>query len=308
MKNNNFRKSLKENLSGTLDSTMSMLSSTADKTKSAMEKSRNTVINAVDTNGNGEIDIEDLIILGLKMPGIKVNRAEFLKKELIKKYHQDTIDKAITHNPAYADIPVTEIDKIADQVIKYERTCVTGISAVLGTPGGAAIAATVPSDLIQYYGYMLRAAQKLMYLYGFPEIDTTEKEQKFDSETMNILILCLGVMYGVKGANTAIKTMAAVLGRGIEKKLLNTALTKGTIYPVVKSVSRWFGINMTKQVFAGFFKKAVPVVGGIVSGGITYLSFKPCCEKLKESLQDTLLSNPDEPYIVDENIIVDDLN
>ncbi len=29
--------------------------------------------------------------------------------------------------------------------------------------------------------------QKLLYLYGFPEIDTTEKGQKFDSETINVL-------------------------------------------------------------------------------------------------------------------------
>ena len=48
---------------------------------------------------------------------------------------------------------------------------------------------------------------------------------------------------------------------------------------------------MTKEIFAGFFKKSIPVVGGVIGGGLTYLSFKPCCVKLKESLQDTILSN-----------------
>ena len=165
--------------------------------------------------------------------------------------------------------------------------------------------ATIPADLAQYYGYMLRATQKLMYLYGFPEIDTTEKGHKFDSETMNLLIVCLGVMYGVQGTNTALKAMAAALGKGVEKKLMRAALTKGTIYPIVKSVSKWFGVNMTKQIFSGFFKKAIPVVGGIIGGGITYLSFKPCCDKLKASLQDTLLSNPDHHATEEEAIIVD---
>ena len=42
---------------------------------------------------------------------------------------------------------------------------------------------------------------------------------------------------------------------------------------------------MTKEVFAGFFKKAIPVAGGVLGGSITYLSFKP-------SLMDTKLSNP----------------
>lgn len=45
---------------------------------------------------------------------------------------------------------------------------------------------------------------------------------------------------------------------------------------------------MTKTLFAGFFKKAIPIVGGIVGGGITFFSFKPCCYRLKNVLQDTM--------------------
>ena len=177
--------------------------------------------------------------------------------------------------------------------IQYERVCVSGISAALGMPGGVAMAATIPADIAQYYGYMLRATQKLMYLYGFTQIDVEGNGQVFDSETMNLLILCMGVMYGVVGANNALKAVAKALGTGVEKQLLRRALTKGTIYPIVKSVSKWFGVRMTKQIFAGVFKKAIPVVGGVLGGGITYLSFKPCCDKLKASLQNTILSNPD---------------
>lgn len=259
----------------------------------------------MDVNGNGEIDIEDFIILGLRTPGIRVNRNDFLQKELMKNYPQNVINNAITYNPAHAKILSSEIDKIADEVIKCERNCVSGISTALGMPGGFAMVATIPTDIAQYYGYMLRATQKLMYLYGFPEIDTTERGHKFDSETINLLIICLGVMYGVQGTNTALKTMATALGKGVEKKLMKAALTKGTIYPIVKSVSKWFGVNMTKQIFAGFFKKAIPVVGGVIGGGITYFSFKPCCDKLKESLQDTLLSNPNHHILEDELIISD---
>ena len=159
------------------------------KAQTAITKSKDSIVNVIDANGNGEIDIEDFIIIGLKTPGIKVDRNDFLKKELFKNYPQDTIDDAIAYNPAHAKIPSNEIDRIADEVIKYERNCVSGISAALGVPGGFAMAATVPADIAQYYGYMLRAAQKLMYLYGFPQIDTEERNQKFDSETMNTLII-----------------------------------------------------------------------------------------------------------------------
>ncbi len=267
---NDTKASKKINLNSVVKNAGTTLSNATDKAKNVVTKSKDSIVSAIDANGNGEIDIEDFIIIGLQTPGIKVNRADFLQKELMKNHPQEVIDLAISHNPAYAKIQSSEVDKIADEVIKFERNCVSGISAALGAPGGVAMVATIPADLVQYYGYMLRATQKLMYLYGFPEIDTTEKEHRFDSETMNLLIICLGVMYGVQGTNAALKAMATALGKGVEKKLMKTALTKGTIYPIVKSVSKWFGVNMTKQVFSGFFKKAIPVVGGVIGGGITY--------------------------------------
>ena len=279
----------------------------ADKAKTVAAESQQAILNAVDQNGNGEIDIEDVIIMGLKVPGIRINRANFLQSELQKNYPQEVIDDAIAHNPLHAKIPQEAIDRIADEVIKYERACVSGISAALGAPGGIAMAATIPADIAQYYGYMLRATQKLLYLYGFPEINTEEKGQKFDSETMNILIICMGVMYGAAGANNALKAMAKALAAGVEKQLLKKALTKGTIYPIVKSVAKWFSVKMTKEVFAGFFKKAIPVVGGVIGGGITFVTFKPCCDKLKASLQNTMLSNPDyQPSAEEDDLIIVD--
>ena len=281
--------------------------SVAGKTKELTEKSQQAILGAIDQNGNGEVDIEDVIIMGLKVPGIRIDRAQFLQNEFKTKLPQDVIDDAITFNPLHANIPSELIEKIADEVIKYERNCVSGISAALGMPGGVAMAATIPADIAQYYGYMLRATQKLMYLYGFPAIDLDEKDQTFDSETMNTLIICLGVMYGVAGANNALKARANALAPGVEKQLLRQALTKGTIYPIVKSVAKWFGVKMTKQVFAGFFKKAIPVVGGVVGGGLTFVSFKPCCDKLRATLKNTMLSNPDYcPSKEDDDLILND--
>ena len=62
---------------------------------------------------------------------------------------------------------------------------------------------------------------------------------------------------------------------------------------------------MTKEVFAGFFKKAIPLVGGVIGGGLTYASFKPCCDKLKTVLQNTMLSNPDYLKTENEEDIID---
>lgn len=276
------------------------------KPEKGLRKAKTAIINAMDANGNGELDIEDVIINGMRIPGIKINRDEFLRKELFLRYPEEVVEAAILGSPMRAGILTNEIDKIADEVIQFERNCVSGISAALGIPGGFTMVATIPADIAQYYGYLLRATQKLLYLYGFPQIDVEEKGNQFDDATMNTLIICFGVMYGTAGANNALKAVAKALGTGVEKQLLRKALTKGTIYPIVKSVSKWFGVKMTKDVFAGFFKKAIPLAGGVLGGAITYATFKPCCEKLKISLQDTILSNPNyKPSYNEDEIEID---
>ena len=279
----------------------------ADTAQETYNKSKEIMIQKMDQNGDGQVDVVDIIIMSLKIPGIHVNRSQFLQKELFKNHPQEVIDIAIAETPAKAGIPREEIDKIADEVINFERNCVSGISAALGMPGGVVMAATIPVDIAQYYGYTLRAAQKLMYLYGFPEIDSFENDLNLDTETINTLTLCLGVMYGAAGANKAIQGMAKALAIGVEKQLLRSALTKGAIYPFVKSVAKWFGVKMTKEIFAGFFKKTIPVVGGVIGGGITFATFKPCCNRLKTVLKDTMLSNPDHVSSAEEDAIVDSI-
>lgn len=275
------------------------------QTSEKIDKTKETALKAVDVNGDGQIDVEDVILMAFKVPGVSVKRDVFLRKELATKYGENIIEEAIVYNPMKAKIKRSDLDNIATSIIQNERIKVSGISAALGTPGGAAMAATIPADIAQYYGCMLRVAQKLMYLYGFPQIEYKEGAQSFDTETMNQIILCMGVMFGVANAKNGILTIAKALGTGVEKQLINKALTKGTIYPIVKSISKWFGVKMTKEVFAGFFKKAIPLVGGVVGGGLTYASFKPCCDKLKSVLEDTYLSNPDYSEKIEDIIDIE---
>lgn len=281
--------------------------SVAGTARNSYAKTREVVMQKMDQNDDGQVDVVDIIIMSLKIPGVHVNRAEFLQKELFKNHPQEVIDIAISETPAKAGIPREEIDKIADEVINFERNCVSGISAALGMPGGFAMAATIPADIAQYYGYTLRAAQKLMYLYGFPEIDSYENDLNLDTETINTLTLCLGVMYGAAGANKVIQGMAKALATGVEKQLLRRALTKGAFYPFVKNVAKWFGVKMTKEIFAGFFKKTIPLVGGVIGGGMTFATFKPCCNRLKTVLKDTMLSNPEHVSSAEEDAVVESI-
>lgn len=280
----------------------------ASKSKDMIVDSEQAILDKMDVNHDGHVDIEDIIIQGLRIPGIKINRESFLRKEFLKRYSKEITNEAILTSPVKAGINSDEIDSIADSVIQYERNCVSGISAALGAAGGVGMLASIPTDIAQYYGYMLRCAQELMYLYGFPQIDIEEEDNTFDAETLNILILCFGVMFGVQSASVAIKAMANGLSKGIGKKIMSTALTKGTFYPIIKSICKWFGLNMTKTILKQVVSKSIVVVGSIVSGGITYASFKPCCVKLKNSLSDTYLSNPNHIVSEEEGHIVKDID
>ena len=52
----------------------------------------------------------------------------------------------------------------------------TALSAIAGIPGGFALLATVPADTAQYLGHMLRVAQKLAYLYRWPDLFEEDDE------------------------------------------------------------------------------------------------------------------------------------
>ena len=171
----------KENAKNAVGKAKESAKETADKAKVSLDRAKDSLVSAkdatiakLDADGDGQVSIEDVIVLSLKSPGVYINRASFLKKQLFKNHPQEVIEKAINTTPALAGISPEEIDRIADAVIVSERTKVSGISAALAAPGGLAMAATIPADILQYYGFTLRAIQKLLYLYGFPDVDANE--------------------------------------------------------------------------------------------------------------------------------------
>lgn len=267
------------------------------------EDKKNVILNALDYNKNGQIDIEDIIVLSLNVPGVRISREDFLKKEFKNVCDEETLNKVVATNPKSAGISEQTIEKIADEIVKYERNCVSGISTLLGLPGGYALLATIPTDIVQYFGFLLRAAQKLLYLYGFQELEVTDKDSGLDTTTINAITLCLGVMYGVNGANAALIAVSKALANGVEKKILSTALTKGTIYPIVKETAKWFGIKMTKTVFAGAIKKAIPLVGAGVGFATTFFTFKPCCDRLRKTLRESYIYKRDRLPNKDEIVL-----
>lgn len=236
--------------------------------------------NQVTTTENSNFEM--ILHSAMELPGIRIKRDDFLRKELSKYYDNAVVEKAIQTNPAQAGISVKNLEHIATSCINFEAAKVTAISAAAGIPGGLAMAATVPADIAQFFGHVIRILQKLVYLYGWQEL--FRGEDGLDDETTNQLTLFIGVMFGVNAANAAISKIAQAAAIKTEKSLVQKALTKGTIYPIVKKVATTIGVKMTKDVFAKGVGKAIPIIGAAVSGGLTFATFKPMTKKLQKYL------------------------
>lgn len=252
-----------------------------------------------------KLDFEKILNTAMKLPGIKINREKFLRKELKKYFDNDTVEKAIETNPAQAGIRIENLEKIAKACINYETTKVTALSAGAGIPGGLAMAATVPADFAQFFGHIIRVLQKLIYLYGWQEMFHSD-DDGFDDETSNLLTLFIGVMYGVTAASAAVAKLANAVAIRAEKKLVQMALTKGTIYPIVKKVAQVIGVRMTKEIFAKGVGKAIPIVGTVLSGGITVIGFRPMAQRLQKYLIELPMADVDfykESHVYDDDII-----
>lgn len=255
------------------------------------------------------VSFEMVLKTATGLPMVKIDRESFLQTALAKHFDQETISKAIAENPAVAGISVEKINAIAKSSINYETTKVTALSVAAGIPGGVAMLGTVPADLAQYFGHMLRILQKLVYLYGWQEL--FDENGNMDDETANLLTLFTGIMFGVSGATSAVTKIAEKAAEKTAKTLANKALTKGAIYPIVKKVAGALGVKMTKTIFARGVSKVIPVLGGVTSGALTLATYKPMAEKLRKYLEGLNLADvdfynsnsvkKDDDYIVVEN-------
>ncbi|MDR6726935.1 hypothetical protein J2W91_005460 [Paenibacillus amylolyticus] len=226
--------------------------------------------------------LETIVVNALKVPGVKVNRQEFLTQILASKVSSNELLSALDKGPVDAGISVALLNKLAKSHIEKRTLQSTGISFATGLPGGIAMAATIPADTLQFFGVALRLAQELAYLFGHEDL---WGEQGINSDRVKSeLIIFLGVMFGVGGANSALKIISAKVAQQTLKKLPQRALMKTIYYPIVKKVAATIGVKVTKKTFAQGLSKAIPVLGGVISGGITYASMKPMGNRLRDEL------------------------
>ena len=184
------------------------------------------------------------------------------------------------------------LDEIAASSIGFETRKSTALSFAAGLPGGFAMLGSVPADITQFYIHAFRVMQKIAYVYGWQSF--LKDMNDIDDETLAKLAAFLGVMMGIGGASSSVTSFAAQVARpAIQKKITNAALTKTVWYGPMKSTLRMVGVNVTKQSFAKGVTKVVPVAGGVISGGLTFVTLDSQSKRLMKHLREIPPPNVD---------------
>ncbi|MEH7495809.1 hypothetical protein, partial [Neobacillus niacini] len=230
--------------------------------------------------------LELILTNALKVPGVKVNRTEFLSKALADQVGYNDLVVVLEKGPIEAGVNINTLDKLAKSLIEKRTLQSTGASFAAGIPGGLAMAATIPADTLQFYGVSLRLAQELAYLFGYK--DLWEDDQVDAERVRGELTLFLGVMFGVGGTASALKVLSSKIAQQVLKKLPQKVLMKTIYYPIIKKVAATIGVKVTKKTFAQSVSKAIPLLGGVISGGLTYASMKPMGTRLRTTLYESV--------------------
>lgn len=224
-----------------------------------------------------------IIRAAMALPGAKVDRNSFLRDQLRPHCGDQQAEDATNSNPADAGLPRELMDKIADSVIKSHVVRAAAGSFVAGIPGGLTMALTIPADALQYVWHAIVLAQKLAYLYGWPDL---MKKGEPDVETEHRILLLIGSMMGIGEANRVLDVIAKEFAREVGRRLPREALTKTFYYPIVKEICKWLGVRLTKKTFAEGVARIIPIVSGGIGAAVTAITLRPMARKLKDHLKE----------------------
>lgn len=206
-----------------------------------------------------------------RLPMVKVNREEFLKTRFKDSPY---LDKIIADGPT-AVFTTKALRKEAEKIINDMTMKTSLISFAAGLPGNpfTAVAAGT-ADIVQYFGFALNLSQQIAYLFGEDELFVGEGKE-ISEEVQIRIIAYIGVMFGAAGSAVLLNKVSKTVGANIGKKVAMQALTKTTWYPLVKKVAAVIGVKITKKTVEKTIANAVPILGGLISGGLTYFTFQP---------------------------------
>jgi hypothetical protein len=225
-----------------------------------------------------------------KLPMVRVDREAFLRKHFGDSEHLDVI---LERGPQTV-YSVESLRKKASSLTKSSAAKSSVTSFASGLPGNPAVMIAAGGiDVAQYFGFAINLAQQIAYLFGEDDLFDGGAGRLSEAAQMRV-IAYLGAMFGAAGAAALVSGTSKVAGVNLGRKVAAQALTKTAWYPLVKKVGAIIGLKITKKTVEKTITKAVPLIGGVVSGGLTWVTFRPMGERLADTLVKNLNGELDD--------------
>ena len=258
-------------------------------TNDVIEEFGLTEIDDIDLSGNILLKMLDKAI---SLPGVKINRIAFLM-DIYSLSPEDAQSDNVSDL-----LTLKLMDDAANKFIAANVTQSSAAAFFLGLPGGLAMAATIPADIMQNFAFTLRLAQQLAYIYGFENLFSEDNEM--NEKTRNTLITFLGIMFAATGSGTVLRAIAPNIGKYAARQIVKAPLTKTAWYPMLKKITSVVASKtITKKGVTEFATKAIPVVGGVISAGVNVATMVPMANRLKNELRKYYLSE-EELHLLEE--------
>lgn len=214
--------------------------------------------------------------------GARVDRERFLRAQLAEHgLSAHTIERALLSSPLAAGVSPDVVEAIAEAAISSETKRASAISFGTGIPGGLAVLAAVPTDIAQFYVHAYRVMQKASYAYGWPSLDELDGD-----DDLQQIALFLGVMLDVKGAQSSLSAFARALGiPAFDREARRGAFVRLSQARAVRDVYKKIGAQIARRNVARQATKWIPIVGGIVSGSMTFMTLSRQSSRLLATLR-----------------------
>ncbi|MCV3296572.1 hypothetical protein NRF22_05520 [Oenococcus kitaharae] len=244
--------------------------------------------------------LPEIVSKAIKLPGVKVDRRAFLAKTF--NHLKDTELAQLVDQGPQSLYKAKDLIKAANRVVLNDTEKSTVFSFAAGLPSMPLImAGSATADILQYFAFAVRMAQEVAYVFGRPSIFNEDGALTEAGERE--VMLYLGAMLGVAAANSGLMLVSRGLGATAGKKMLQAALTKTFWYPLMKKIGAAIGLQVTKKTASSLVTKTVPIIGGIASGGLTFLTFRPMGKRLIKVFSETLQAD-DQQIIEAQNVVV----
>lgn len=218
----------------------------------------------------------------LKTPAVKIKREQFLL-DTFGDYLTSRQEMAllISEGPT-ALFRIELIDKKAEEIIQDSTMQASALSFISGAPGGLLISMTFYADMLQYFIYLLRLTQQLAYIYGY---DNLWDANQLGSEARDTMILFLGILFKVEEAGCILRLTGVPLPTKVVSQVPRETISKVVYNRVIRRVLSVVGAWVMHSSMTRRFSQFVPLVSGLVTGGITLATFKPMGQRLQKELR-----------------------